>query len=322
MANKTVIFVGGTSYSGSTFFDMTLANDPKGFSCGEVCALFFPYRPHHIQPDCGCADSECSIWRRLFKRGYANLFPAIFERFPEVDFIVDSSKDIFWIRKQLKVLRKHGIRAKHALIWKDPFEAAMSFKKRNRLNQLERSWVNYHRLYTTCIPEFTSVSYRLLTTDRTYLKAVCDYLQIPFFEGKEQFWRKAHHTLFGNTSARVHLHGDNSRGQALCLKELSEINEGQSVRSRMKSIYYETNADRELMNWVARQSAANPLYSKTRRYLEARDVRSPATTPARFAERIGVSYPRILRSRLRTCWLRCRFRMKHGWGRQPGVYRV
>ncbi|MHC4179030.1 MAG: hypothetical protein ACYSWU_16065, partial [Planctomycetota bacterium] len=120
MAHKTVIFVGGTSYSGSTFFDMTLANDPEGFSCGEVSALFFPYRPHHIEPDCGCSDSDCSIWRRLLGNGYADFFPAIFERLPEVDFIVDSSKDVFWIAKQLKALRKHGIRAKHVLIWKDP----------------------------------------------------------------------------------------------------------------------------------------------------------------------------------------------------------
>ena len=44
---KQVIFVGSTSYSGSTFFDMTLGNDPTGFSCGEVYAFFHPFRPHH-----------------------------------------------------------------------------------------------------------------------------------------------------------------------------------------------------------------------------------------------------------------------------------
>jgi hypothetical protein len=322
MANKTVIFVGGTSYSGSTFFDMTLANDPKGFSCGEVCALFFPYHPLHIQPDCGCADSECSIWHRLLKHGYANLFPAIFERFPEVDFIVDSSKDIFWITKQLRALKKHGIRAKHVLIWKDPFEAAMSFKKRNRLNQLERSWVNYHRLYTTCVPEFTSVSYRLLTTDCAYLKAVCDYLQIPCFEGKEQFWKKTHHTLFGNTSARVHLFQGDPGRQAICMKKLSEINAERAVRKRIRSIYYEANEDRELINWVSRRRTANPWYGKITRYLERRDVLSAETAPAGSDEKIGMPYPCILRSRLRTYWLRSKFRMKQGLDRKSVPLRI
>ena len=58
---KKVIFIGGTSYSGSTFFDMILANDPKGFSCGEVNALFNPYRPHHTDPLCGCGDINCDF---------------------------------------------------------------------------------------------------------------------------------------------------------------------------------------------------------------------------------------------------------------------
>lgn len=56
MSGKTAIFIGGSSYSGSTLLDMMLASGEDGFSAGEVSALFYPYRPHHINPECvnGC----------------------------------------------------------------------------------------------------------------------------------------------------------------------------------------------------------------------------------------------------------------------------
>lgn len=61
--SKKVIFIGGTSYSDSTFLDMILANDPSGFSCGEVLALFHPTRSYHIDPLCGCGDRDCDFER-------------------------------------------------------------------------------------------------------------------------------------------------------------------------------------------------------------------------------------------------------------------
>ena len=301
------------SFSGSTFFDMTLANDPKGFSCGEVCNLFFPYRHSHIETECGCSDSDCSLWRQLSKHGYAKLFPTIFERFPELEFVVDSSKDVFWIARQQKALQKHGIRAKHVLIWKDLLDAAVSFKKRHRLHKLERFWVNYHRLYATYFPEFAAVSYRRLTTERGYLKAACDYLEIPFFEGKEQFWKKTHHTLLGNTSAKIHLYQDDRPRQTLLMRELSTINEEHTVRTRIRSVYYETSTDRELMDWVSRHSAANPLLSDITRHVEGRDVLKAGTARA-DSGRIRSPYLHILKSRLRTWWLRSMFRLRNMLG--------
>ena len=65
MLTKKVIFVGGTSFSGSTFLDMMLANGEEGFSAGEVYALFYPYRPGHINPQCCCGDPSCTIWKDI-----------------------------------------------------------------------------------------------------------------------------------------------------------------------------------------------------------------------------------------------------------------
>ena len=86
---KTVLFVGGTAYSGSTLLDMILANDPKGLSCGEVHAVYHPYRLKHLR----LAElSDTVDWRAAKRLGAGNLYRHLFEVFPECDFVVDSSK--------------------------------------------------------------------------------------------------------------------------------------------------------------------------------------------------------------------------------------
>lgn len=83
MLAKKVIFVGGTSFSGSTFLDMMLASGEEGFSAGEVYALFHPYRPGHINPQCCCGDPGCSLWQDIKSKCIINLYLEIFKRFPK-----------------------------------------------------------------------------------------------------------------------------------------------------------------------------------------------------------------------------------------------
>ena len=56
--------------------------------------------------------------------------------------------------------------------------------------------------------------------DSKCLARLCDYLNIDYFIGKENYWEKTYHTLFGNASARVHLY---SKGENSYNKESSEI---------------------------------------------------------------------------------------------------
>ena len=119
---KKVIFIGGTSYSGSTFLDMILANDPKGFSCGEVHALFNPYRPHHIRPDCGCGDDNCNTWNKIKKGGKKKLYETLFDIFPDTEFIIDSSKNPFWIKYQMNICSSKNIETINVLIFKNPLD--------------------------------------------------------------------------------------------------------------------------------------------------------------------------------------------------------
>jgi hypothetical protein len=209
---KKVIFVGGTSYSGSTFFDMTLGNDPAGFSIGEAYAYFYPFRSHHLRPVCSCGEAKCDFWSSMRLIGPRNLYAEIFRRLPNVDFIVDSSKHPLWIRQATRHLAKQRIETRNILIWKDPVEIALSFEKRGRLHQWQRSWVNYHRVYNTVVRDWAAIRYRSYVDDIASLSHVCDFLGIRHFPDKHRYWQKTHHLLFGNDSARAHL---DSEGKAL-----------------------------------------------------------------------------------------------------------
>lgn len=268
---KKVIFVGGTSYSGSTFFDMTLGNDRAGFSVGEVYALFHPYRAHHIEPPCGCGDADCTIWPEVLAAGEGKLYETLFALNPKVEFIVDSSKDPFWIARQVERLEQAGIETRHILIWKTPLELAASFKKRGELETWEKSWVNYYRLYHTLVSGWRSVPYAAYTQDTAVLPAICDYLDIPYFSGKEAYWEKTHHLLFGNASARVHLAQEpaSPNGAPVGVDE-----------PLLQTIYYQAVEDVALKELVDQTMRQSPYMADLVALLEARDVRAAETGEA------------------------------------------
>ena len=271
---RKVIFVCGTSYSGTTFFDMILANDPVGFSCGEIHALFHPYRPHHFNPECGCGDSDCNLWAEVLKGGKENVYDTIFELMPNIKFIVDSSKNPFWISYQSGILQKKKYSIKNILIWKTPLELAHSFDKRGRLKDWEKSWINYHRLFFTLINDWHSIKYYDLINKKVALKNVCNYLEIPYFSGKKKYWQKNdYHTLFGNTSAKIHLFSHDKYHFQEAESELTKTTgtDHKKINEKLKKIYYE-NANKNLMNYVNEKMAANTKFLCIENELARKDL--------------------------------------------------
>jgi hypothetical protein len=252
--DKKVIFIGGSSYSGSTMLDMMLANHPEGFSAGEIHALFHPYRPHHFDPECGCGEPDCTFWMRVKKGGKKNIYKSIFSILPEVSLIVDSSKDPWWIRQQSEYLKQHDIQAYNLLIWKDPLAFAHSMLKRNRKGW-KKAWRNYYRLYLSIISHYVPVSYQELAKkpDQT-LQKVCNKVDIPYHQSQKYFWNKKHHTLFGNNSAKVHL----SQAESPQIIDEATANKHSSQH---RSIYFDTGY--KSLPSETRQEAENDYYLKS-----------------------------------------------------------
>jgi len=224
---KKVIFIGGTSFSGSTLLDMIISNDPNGFSLGEISALFRPYRKHHFEERKRVNKDE--HWSEILGGGERNLYKNLFNQFSEIEFFVDSSKDPFWINAQMKNIENSEIEYKNILIYKTPQELAHSYAKRGRIKEFEKGIVSYYKSYLYLIKNFKTISYKQLVKDKNSLKKLCDYINIEYFQEKTCYWEKEHNTFFGNNRARIHTSNLKLKG-----KEKAE----NLMQEGKKKIYY------------------------------------------------------------------------------------
>lgn len=236
---KKVIFVAGTSYSGSTMLDMTLANDPNGYSLGEFKAIIEPWRKHHFEfREKLLLDQS---WQKIIKSPSHELYIRLFEQFPEIDFFIDSSKDPVWIYKNTSFLQKQGINYDVILIYKTPEELANSFYKRNILSNWKINYRSYHKKFFSLLKNYYKISYKELLADDEKLKDLCNYLGIEHFHGKKEFWRKEHKTFFGNNRTRTHVDGLMKSGQ-------EKAREYES--NQRKKLIHETNIPEKVKNQV------------------------------------------------------------------------
>lgn len=283
--NRKVIFVGGTEFSGSTFFHMTLANDPRGFATGEAFNFFRPTKPWHFGMHCSCGDASCTLWNELSAVGEDHFYEAIFDRFPEVEFIVDSSKNPSWIRVQQERLDAANIESENVLIWKTPLELAHSYRKRGNTQAWERSWVVYHRMYHTLIADWRSVSYRGYVDDPAVLRDVCLYCDIPYFEDKKSFWNREYHAVGGNPSARIHLYSKNSDGYEHA-KENSSSPLASDSFGNHRQVYAENIGDEELQKSVSRKIRENPFIPELLELLAQNDVQQTSMAEGHSSLRV------------------------------------
>jgi len=203
---RTVINVCGQSYSGTTMLDLMLGNGRACFSCGELYALFRPYRSHHFNPACGCGDRSCNHWLEIRRHGPRHAHKNIAKYFG-VDVVVDSSKDLCWLIDANRWARKDGFRVFNVAIWKTPIEFAYSRWKRNiQLTSWPREYTEYYARLFECNLPLVGVQYADLATDPAgTLRNLCSVVGLPYFSGKERFWEKTHHHLFGSLGVRKQL---------------------------------------------------------------------------------------------------------------------
>ncbi len=195
------------SFSGTTILDLMLGNAANGFSCGEVAFWFRPHYDYHTRIECPCIDEGmCPIWRTL-ARVPEHRFHETACRELQLGHIVDSSKKLTWVIDANRWAEKSGMHAVNLLVWKTPIALAHSYWKRGR--SLSVPGLRYARYYKRFIElglPFAAVNFHRLTkSPAEQLQEICRYSLVPYFEGKEQFWTKQHHHLFGSEGTRNQL---------------------------------------------------------------------------------------------------------------------
>jgi hypothetical protein len=243
--------------------------------------------------------------------GEERLYENVFDRFPDVEFIVDSSKDPFWITRQARRLRAAGIGVEHILIWKTPAELAASFRKRNRRGWA-KAWMHYHRLYATLIPEFRAIPYAALASDPATLKPVCDYLGIEYVDGKHEFWTKEHHTLFGSPTAKIHTRarvgaektkaGDDTTANSRANRTVAD--------SEYRTIYYHP-AGGQPEEFMPRSRKAAAVIERIATHLERCDVRGAADEDIRPPSNLLLNPFVVFLARVKYALDRWRVRIRH-----------
>jgi len=299
-SERRVVFIGGSSYSGSTALNLMLGHGPGCFAAGEVVALFRPTRPHHREPRCGCGDAGCRLWLELRACGEQGWLRELWRRMPELRTAIDSSKSVDWILQQSRALAAAGAAPRPLLIWKTPEAFAHSMRKRARTGWA-RDWTRYHLAFLAHFPDALCVSHAALASDPAgVLERLCAALELPYFAGKERYWEEPQHLLFGNTSARRHLYASGT--------PLAAAVEAQA-RAELRSAEYELAPHRgnaaggaapslpeiaaacEAEAWLPELARlfeqAGALGTLPARELEALLRSARPTWPARFLRRLG-----------------------------------
>jgi len=218
MVPPTLVNVCGAGRSGTTMLDLMLGNSKRAFSCGEVFAWFRPWEPEHHQIQCSCDEDPCPVWEEI-KVGPEYRFHRDVVDIVGVKRVIDSSKDLAWIRDSNRWAPDNGMRAINVLIWKEPLELAYSWWKRGWLpsdpmrpnesigrkyvRKALRSFVDYHATLLDFGFPVVSVSYRELVADPArVLESTCRAVGLPYEPGQERFWTKKHHFVFGSGTVR------------------------------------------------------------------------------------------------------------------------
>lgn len=195
----TLINVCGATRSGTTMLDLMLGNASDAFSCGEVYAWFRPWRKHHFRLECRCGQDPCPIWGKIRSVPESQFHATILKELG-VNFVIDSSKELCWLIDTQKWAIANEIQVFKLVLWKSPIDLAYSHWRRGRgITGWRHEFVSYYRKFFETELPFRSVYFNdLVRNPQRTLAGICAAVDMPYFDGKECFWEKQHHHLFGS----------------------------------------------------------------------------------------------------------------------------
>lgn len=202
MKNRTIVFVAGADFSGTTMLDFIIGSSPVASSLGEVVRLAEPIHLRHMTPMCTC-HRACNEWP-WHSVDAEEVYSKVFALRDEI-VLVDSSKNPVWIADQIASARQSGFDVKGVLIWKDPASYAVSCVARGK-----RWWYLKWLWYHTCLAgtglTFKSVPLERLLDDWSHTREeLQDWLSIPMPDTAREYSDHEHHAVFGSSTARRRL---------------------------------------------------------------------------------------------------------------------
>lgn len=231
---KRVVFIMGMAHSGSTLLELILASHSHVFGLGELYAL--REKMSAVGQDrprlCSICEGECDYWDhkapylqlaryfsnsrpfapiiRLISHYRRSLYQSLFEWFGH-DILVDSSKRVPWIQRQLSP-SYHWREMTPILLYitRDGRAVVNSYLRKYPEESIERVTVNWKKSVQQMndfFQRFRFPKYRipyetLATEPQATAKALCTFLKIDYEPEMLQYWKHDHHPCNGNLGTR------------------------------------------------------------------------------------------------------------------------
>lgn len=235
MSRRKVVFVMGNGHSGSTLLELILGSHPKVRALGEISNLHKVLdRGDVAEPRlCHICEGYCEFWngqvdagvlRRHVSRkgplapvlrGWSQLRNGMYEHLfsrSGADILVDGSKSVSWISRQVRPHWKWGGANPFLLYIQRDGRAVVNSRLRKypdrNMEQEVRHWMRINDRMNAYYDKFPAerryrLSYEdLATRPEAVISDLCKALDIEYFPSMVRYWEHNHHTVFGNAGTR------------------------------------------------------------------------------------------------------------------------
>ncbi len=220
-----VIFVLGTGHCGSTMLDLMLGRCDSARSLGELRSFdrSSPNQPWYhaaaepIHEALSFRRNRVRSWliHRLPKipcgRSHLEMYDAI-ARIGGCDTLIDSSKQIMWIRRGIKHLQSGGVRCSLIHLLRNPVAVSASyFRKYSRERSIlevghdvaKRFEENDHFFHSVDVHHKHVVVYEALCqAPESVIHSLCKAISLPYDEEMTHFWASQDQIAGGNAGTR------------------------------------------------------------------------------------------------------------------------
>lgn len=235
MNSKKVIFITGPGHSGSTLLGLILGSHSQMFGLGEIINIPKAFQENNQSPKiCYICHDSCSFWnqpdREIILRQYStpntllNMFrnwrgediqPFPYEYlfdWTDAEILVDFSKPLKWVKKQFQNISTRGY-ATPILLYnvRDGRAVVNSYLRKYPDRNIEvttQRWrktiIQCNEFYNTAPPDQRRlVRYEAVVTQPEVLfSELCALLKVEYEPAMLEYWKHAHHTVYGNTGTR------------------------------------------------------------------------------------------------------------------------
>ena len=228
--NLKVCFIIGAPHSGSTLLGLILGSHSSAFFAGEANKVSFFNDPtfEDERKYCRLCGKACKIWNHV-KLSDTNLYLQL-HKLTKKSIIIDSTKNLEWIHKQLKLADDSKLETCVIFLKRDVRAVINSMVRKypnKTIEELIASWNKHIRetkkLFTSFKGNKIEIYYEDLTLNLdSNIENLCKFLNIRYEPEMKSYYYIEHHSIGGNIGTHYLLLKARSYDEEWLLTERNE----------------------------------------------------------------------------------------------------